>query len=78
MEDPTGWICRIEQFFQFQKIVEEEKLPMAGYHLDGDVQLWYQRFKGRREGVNWELFKYELHLCYGPSRYQIFFLSYKV
>ncbi|KAJ0028476.1 hypothetical protein Pint_35254 [Pistacia integerrima] len=52
---------------------EAEKLPMAGYHLDGDVQLWYQCFKNQREGINWEVFKYELHLRYGPSRYQIFF-----
>ncbi|KAF5460502.1 hypothetical protein F2P56_020366 [Juglans regia] len=73
MDDPTGWICRVEQFFEFQGTKEAEKLPMAGYHLDGDVQLWYQRFKNRREGVNWEVFKYELHLRYGPSRYQNFF-----
>lgn len=46
---------------------------MVGYHLDSDVQLWFQRFKHRREGVNWEVFKYELHLRYGPSRYQNFF-----
>jgi len=57
MEDPTGWICQAEQFFKLQRTEEVEKLPMAGYHLNGDVQLWYQRFKNRREGVNWEVFK---------------------
>ncbi|KAJ0007428.1 hypothetical protein Pint_29563 [Pistacia integerrima] len=72
MDDPTRWICRVEQFFEFQGTEEAEKLPMAGYHLDGDVQLWYQCFKNRREGINWEVFKYELHLRYGPSTYQIF------
>ena len=75
MEDPTGWICRAEQFFEFQRTEEDEKLPMTGYHLDGNVQLWFQRFKNRREGVNWEIFKYELHLRYGPSRYQNFFVD---
>ncbi|KAA8531408.1 hypothetical protein F0562_006096 [Nyssa sinensis] len=55
MEDLTEWICRVEQFFEFQCTEKAEKLPIAGYHLDGDVQLWCQRFKHRREGVNWEL-----------------------
>ncbi|XP_020582663.1 uncharacterized protein LOC110026161 [Phalaenopsis equestris] len=73
MDDPTGWICRVEQFFEFQSTEEAEKLLMASYHLDDNVQLWYQRFKNRREGVNWEVFNYELHLRYGPSRYQNFF-----
>ena len=39
MEDPTEWICRAEQFFEFQRIEEDEKLPKAEYHLDGNVQL---------------------------------------
>ncbi|KAA8520977.1 hypothetical protein F0562_011650 [Nyssa sinensis] len=51
IEDPTGWICRVEQFFEFQYTKEAKKLPMAGYHLDGDVQLWYQRFKHQREAA---------------------------
>ena len=37
MEDPTRWICRTEQFFEFQRTEEVEKLPMASYHLNGDV-----------------------------------------
>ncbi|XP_031264307.1 uncharacterized protein LOC116122620 [Pistacia vera] len=72
MDDPTGWTCRVEQFFEFQGMEEAEKLPMAGYHLERDVQLWYQSFKNQREGINWEVFKYELHLRYGPSTYQNF------
>ncbi|XP_022888557.1 uncharacterized protein LOC111404064 [Olea europaea var. sylvestris] len=73
MDDPIGWNCRMEQFYDFHQTEEADKLPLAGYHLDGDVQLWYQSFKARREGVNWEVFKYELHLRYGPSRYHNFF-----
>ena len=40
-EDPTSWICRAEQFFEFQNIVEEEKISLAAYHLEGEAQLWY-------------------------------------
>jgi len=27
--DPTSWVCRAEQFFEFQNIAEEEKVPLA-------------------------------------------------
>ena len=36
-EDPTSWVCRVEQFFEFHGTIEEEKLPLAAYHLDGDA-----------------------------------------
>ena len=36
-EDPTSWICRVEQFFEFQKFAEEEKVPLATYHLEGEA-----------------------------------------
>ena len=35
--DPTSWIYRAEQFFEFHGTYEEEKLPLAAYHLDGDA-----------------------------------------
>jgi hypothetical protein len=41
IDDPTSWICRVEQFFDFQRIKEEDKLPMAAYHLEGESQMWY-------------------------------------
>ncbi|KAL6320901.1 hypothetical protein AAG906_010710 [Vitis piasezkii] len=47
-EDPTSWICRVEQFFEFQKIAEEEKVPLATYHLEGEAQLWLKQVGSRR------------------------------
>lgn len=42
-EDPTSWVCRVEQFFIFffQNTTEEDKMVLAAYHLKGEVQLWY-------------------------------------
>ena len=44
-DDPTTWICRVEEYFEFKQIEEVEKLPSAAYHLDGESQIWYQLFK---------------------------------
>nr|DAD18170.1 TPA_asm: hypothetical protein HUJ06_019633 [Nelumbo nucifera] len=40
-EDPTLWICRVEQFFEFQGTSLEEQVKLAAYHLEKDAQLWY-------------------------------------
>ncbi|KAA8525706.1 hypothetical protein F0562_007561 [Nyssa sinensis] len=33
-DDPTSWICRVEQFFKFQQIEPEKKVSLAAYHLE--------------------------------------------
>jgi hypothetical protein len=44
VDNPTSWICRVEQLFKFQQTEEEDKLPMAAYHLGEETQMWYQLF----------------------------------
>jgi hypothetical protein len=51
-EDPTSWVCRAEQFFEFQNIAEEDKVMLVAYHLEGEAQLWYQLFKETEEGAS--------------------------
>nr|DAD33157.1 TPA_asm: hypothetical protein HUJ06_012008 [Nelumbo nucifera] len=38
-EDQTLWICRAEQFFEFQGTSVEEKVKLAAYHLEKYAQL---------------------------------------
>ena len=72
--DLTSWIHRVEQFFEFHSTYEEEKLPLAAYHLDGDAQLWYQLFKeGITHEVTWEGLKKGLHARYRPTVFEDFF-----
>ena len=71
-EDPMSWICRVEQFFEFQKIAEEEKVPLATYHLEGEAQLWYQILKEEGE-VAWLTLKEGLNSRYGPTEFDDFF-----
>jgi hypothetical protein len=68
-EDPTSWICRVEQYFDFKQIEEMEKLPLAAYHLEGESQMWYQLFKDSEEVITWNAMKTTLHTRYGPTSF---------
>ena len=63
----------MERFFEFQKIAEEEKVPLATYHLQGEVQLWYQIIKEEEKEVTWPLLKEGLNSKYGPTEFDDFF-----
>jgi hypothetical protein len=71
--DPTSWVCRAEQFFEFQNIVEEEKVPLAAYHLEEEAQLWYQLFWESDEALTWETLKEGMHARYGPTQFEDYF-----
>jgi hypothetical protein len=70
VDDPTSWICRVEQFFEFQQTEEEDNLPMAAYHLEEEAQMWYQLFRDSEETVTWESLNAALHIRYGPTVFE--------
>ena len=69
-EDPTIWICRAEQYFEFQGTVEGEKVRLVSYHLEGDAQVWIQRKKALRPQLEWEEFKANMMLRFGMAPYE--------
>ncbi|KAJ0103357.1 hypothetical protein Patl1_05511 [Pistacia atlantica] len=56
-EDPTLWICRTEQFFEFQGTALDDQDRLTAYHLEKDAQLWYQRCKTQQHSITWESMK---------------------
>lgn len=71
-EDPTSWICRADQFFNFHQTAEEDRVPLASFNMEGDAQLWYQILKKKRTQVSWDEIKEGLHSRYGPNKFQDF------
>jgi len=69
-DHPTSWICRVEQFFEFQRTEPHEKILMAAYHLEGDAQMWYQLIREDDEVMTWESLKAALHTRYGPTVFE--------
>jgi hypothetical protein len=48
-DDTTSWICRSEQFFEFQNIPNEEWISLTAYHLEGEALFWYQLLNSEEE-----------------------------
>jgi len=69
-EDPTSWICNMEQFFEYQQTEEGEKLPLTAYHLEGVGQVWYQIFKESEKEISWESMRAGLYTRYGSTRFE--------
>ncbi|XP_042500062.1 uncharacterized protein LOC122078232 [Macadamia integrifolia] len=61
-EDPTSWVCRADQFFEFHQTPDEEHVPLASFNLECDAQLWYQLMKNEQETISWAAFKEGLHV----------------
>lgn len=73
-EDPTGWLCKAEQFFQFHETLDEERVSIAFFYLEGKAQMWFQLLREDTLEVSWnDLFKEGLHVRYGPNQYTDFF-----
>ena len=53
-EEPTSWIYKANQYFEYYKIPDNEKLMMTSFHMDGEALVWFQ--VGEDAGVfeNWE------------------------
>jgi hypothetical protein len=68
-EDPTVWVCRAEQFFRFQGTKEEDKTPLASFHLEGEAQLWYQILLREKREITWAEFTEGLFVRFGPNQF---------
>lgn len=72
-EDPTSWLCRAEQFFQFQETPEADQVSLASFHLEGGAQLWYQLLKQDTSHLIWDDFRKEPLSRFVPSQFCDFF-----
>ena len=70
VEDPTIWLCRAEQYFEFQRVEEDEKVCLASYHMEGDTQVWIQQKKVLRPQMEWNKLKAVLMLRFGTTPYE--------
>jgi hypothetical protein len=41
-DDPTGWIYKAEQYFEFQNIALDQQVQLASFHLEGIALQWHR------------------------------------
>ncbi|CAL1405272.1 unnamed protein product [Linum trigynum] len=70
-EDPSGWMSRVEKYFKYQGISEEQKVVLASFHLEGDANQWVmwleEEFEQSGKEMWWEDFRDEFWKRYGAS-----------
>ncbi|KAH0738993.1 hypothetical protein KY290_037698 [Solanum tuberosum] len=65
-EDPLGWLNRCEHFFRHQQTMEEEKVGLASFHLEGNTHLWFLQLETTLLQLSWDDFKHHCNLHFGP------------
>jgi hypothetical protein len=63
--DPLIFVNRCESYFHQQRVMEEEKVWMASYHLEDGAQLSYIQLQEDEGTPRWSRFKDLLHLRLG-------------
>jgi len=41
-EDLTEWFNQVDQFFEYQETIDNQKVSLASFHLEGEVNQWWQ------------------------------------
>ena len=52
--DPDGWLLRVERYFNFYKLSEEERLEAVVVALEGDALRWFQWENKRHPIRRWD------------------------
>ncbi|XP_010445653.1 PREDICTED: uncharacterized protein LOC104728362 [Camelina sativa] len=68
--DPTAWISKVKQYFDYNHTLEDQKVGFASYHLEDEANEWWQATSKalREDGINiaWPIFEEELWVRFGP------------
>ncbi|KAH9658539.1 hypothetical protein KPL70_023536 [Citrus sinensis] len=75
-DDPTEWYSRVSQYFEYQETMDEHKVTLAAYHLEGEANQWWQwmrrAYEEEKRPVTWKIFVEELWARFGPTECEDF------
>jgi len=63
------WLFQVDQYFSFYQISLDQRLPMVGFHMQGDALSWFKWLHNNNLLTDWHSFTRALELCFGPSTY---------
>ncbi|GFZ05593.1 hypothetical protein Acr_17g0011650 [Actinidia rufa] len=70
VEDPTEWIYRAKQYFEFQGIIPAQRVQLASFHLEGIALQWHRWFSKFKGPINWTEVTTALLCRFGPTEYE--------
>ncbi|KAH9651124.1 hypothetical protein KPL70_026631 [Citrus sinensis] len=69
-DDPTGWIYKAEQYFEFKNIASDQQVQLASFHLEGIALQWHRWLSKLKGPLDWEEFTRALLQRFGPTDYE--------
>ncbi|KAK9230741.1 hypothetical protein WN944_023713 [Citrus x changshan-huyou] len=69
-DDPTGWIYKAEQYFEFKNIASDQQVQLASFHLEGIALQWHRWLSKLKGSLDWEEFTRALLQRFGPTDYE--------
>jgi hypothetical protein len=65
--DPTSWMFKEIQYFEYYQVHDASKVMHASYHLDDDALIWFQSYE--HDLGCWDNFARAIQLRFGPPSY---------
>ncbi|KAK2407034.1 hypothetical protein QL285_042695 [Trifolium repens] len=67
--EALGWIFKINQFFDFHRTPEDQRLNIASFYMEGEALTWYQWMHSNGSLHSWQAFLHALELRFAPSQF---------
>ncbi|MCI19041.1 retrovirus-related pol polyprotein from transposon opus, partial [Trifolium medium] len=68
--EALGWIFKINQFFEFHRTLEDQRLNIASFYMEGEALSWYQWMHSNGSLHSWQAFLHALEMRFAPSQYE--------
>ena len=69
-EDPSGWVYRADQFFNYHQTNPHHRVLLASFHMEGKALVWFQDIEVAGGISSWEGFVRALQTRFGSSPYE--------
>ncbi|GFS41442.1 actin-like ATPase superfamily protein [Actinidia rufa] len=66
----SSWVFKLEQFFRFYNIPEDQRLMISSFHLEGPALSWFKWMHSNGVIDSWKGFLKAINLRFGPSLYE--------
>ena len=68
--DPSGWIFKINQFFEYHGTPAHERLTIASFYMEGRALAWFQWMSNNGQFTSWPVFLHALQTRFAPSQFE--------
>ena len=68
--DPSGWVFKITQFFEYHATPEAKRLTVASFYMDGPALAWFQWMARNHQLTTWSGFLQAIEARFAQSPYE--------